>query len=292
MGILGPRRGRFHDEDGNPLSQPTSWPPHSVALQMLGTFILWFGWYGFNPGSALAISPSGYADVAALSAVTTTISAASGVVSSVFTNTFIDYYKTGHFEYDLSMAMNGGLGGLVGITANCCVVTPGMAIIIGFLAGWVYLGVSMTLKKLKIDDAVDAIPVHYGCGVWGCVATGLFTSPAKEAIAYGNDLRGLFYGNGQLLLNEIIGLLWITAWVAGITTPYFFLLKTANMFRVDPLEEEVGLDISHHKGAAYDLKQAEDKKVEELIERRSVHGKQGVAPPTADADPQEKPLDE
>merc|ERR1712019_308295 len=89
--ILGPRRGRFHDEDGNPLSQPTSWPPHSVALQMLGTFILWFGWYGFNPGSALAIDTQAYADVAALSAVTTTISAAAGVVSSVFVNSGLDF---------------------------------------------------------------------------------------------------------------------------------------------------------------------------------------------------------
>jgi len=281
--VLGPRKGRFYDADGNPLMEPATWPAHSTAMQMLGTFILWFGWYGFNPGSALAISPAGYGDVAALSAVTTTISAASGVVSSVFTNTAIDYFQAGVIEYDLSFAMNGGLGGLVAITANCCVVTPGMACIIGIIAGWVYIGCSKLLQKLRIDDAVDAIPVHYGNGVWGCIATGIFASPAKEAIAYGWGQKGILYGGGKLLGAEVVGTLFITAWVCVIMVPYFFMLKYLNLFRVDPLEEEVGLDISHHKGAAYDLQKADDKKVEELIEKRSFHGKAGVSSGDAQA---------
>jgi len=275
--VLGPRKGRFYDADGNPLMEPATWPAHSTALQMLGTFILWFGWYGFNPGSALAISPAGYGDVAALSAVTTTIAAASGVVSSVFTNTALDYFRLGVVEYDLSYAMNGGLGGLVAITANCCVVTPGMACIIGIIAGWVYMGVSKLLIKFRIDDAVDAIPVHFGNGLWGCIATGLFASPSKVAIAYDNGAKGLFYGGGKLLGAQIVGTLFVTSWVCLIMIPYFLLLKYLNILRVDPLEEEVGLDISHHKGAAYDLKQADNEKVEELIEKRSFHGKAGVS---------------
>jgi len=281
--ILGPRKGRFYDADGNPLMEPTSWPAHSTAMQILGTFILWFGWYGFNPGSALAISPDGYGDVAALSAVTTTIAAASGAVSSVFTNTAIDYFQSGVVEYELAFAMNGALGGLVGITANCCVVTPGMACIIGLIAGWVYIGCSKLLIKLRIDDAVDAIPVHYGNGIWGCIATGLFASPAKVEIAYANGAKGLFYGGGKLLGAEVVGTLFITAWVCVIMIPYFFMLKYLNLFRVDPLEEEVGLDISHHKGSAYDLQKADDKKVEELIEKRSFHGKTGVSSGDAQA---------
>merc|ERR1712157_603377 len=105
-------------------------------------------------------SISGYADVVALSAITTTLTAASGVISSVFTNAIYDYMR-GHVEYDVLMAMNGELGGFVGITADCCVVTPGIAIIIGILSGWLYLGCSKLLQKSKIDDAEDTITIHY-----------------------------------------------------------------------------------------------------------------------------------
>lgn len=275
--VLGARKGRFRDADGNLLAEPASWPPHSVALQMLGTFILWFGWYGFNPGSALAIDTKAYADVAALSAVTTTIAAASGVVSSVFTNTFLDYTYTGEVMYDLSFAMNGGLSGLVAITANCCVVTPGVSCIIGFIAGLVYIAGSKLLIKLRIDDAVDAIPVHLGNGIWGCIATGLFANPGKVAIAYGSPAVGLFFSAGSdyktnLILSELCGIAFIIVWVTVVMTPYFILLRILGLFRVDELEEEVGMDISHHKGAAYDLSRADDNAVDEFITKRSHHG--------------------
>lgn len=274
--ILGARKGRFRDMDGNPLSEPESFPPHSVGLQMLGTFILWFGWYGFNPGSALAISPAGYGDVAALSAVTTTIAAATGVVSSVFTNTMLDYMKTGMVEYDLSYAMNGGLGGLVGITANCCVVTPYWACVIGGIAGWVYIACSKLLVSLRIDDAVDAIPVHFGCGIWGCIATGIFAHPDLVNSVYGSGGAGIIYGQGiTLLLVELTGVGFIIGWVTAVMTPYFTMLKVMGLFRVDPLEEEVGLDISHHKGSAYDLTAADNDAVDTYIEKRSQHGKGG-----------------
>merc|ERR1719206_702402 len=93
--ILGPRIGRFYDADGNELPEPVDFPPHSVALQVLGTFILWVGWYGFNPGSTLSISPAGYGDVCALAAVTTTLAAATGCVSAMFTDMVMYRYKTG-----------------------------------------------------------------------------------------------------------------------------------------------------------------------------------------------------
>ena len=105
--ILGPRIGRFHDADGNPLPEPQDFPPHSVALQVLGTFILWVGWYGFNPGSTLAISSQAAADVCALAAVTTTIAAAAGSVSALFTDMMLSKAKTGEVEYDITMCMNG-----------------------------------------------------------------------------------------------------------------------------------------------------------------------------------------
>jgi len=271
--ILGPRKGRFYDEDGNPLPKPVSFAPHSVSLQVLGTFILWVGWYGFNPGSTLGINGNG--DVAALCAVTTTLSAACGCVSSMFTDTIIGMIRTGEAEYDLSNAMNGALGGLVGITANCSVVAPWAACVIGLVSGWVYLGASNLLVKLKIDDAVDAIPVHFFCGIWGCLATGLFAEPSRLIKAYGvvdgNDLHaGWFYswgrqsGDANLLLCEFLGILFIIAWCVVIMYPFFFMLNMLGMFRVDPLDEEVGLDISHHKGSAYDLDCSKKKNVEEL----------------------------
>jgi len=256
------------------LAEAASFPPHSVGMQMLGTFILWFGWYGFNPGSALAISPAGYGDVAALSAVTTTIAAATGVVSSVFTNTLLDYIQTGNVEYDLSFAMNGGLGGLVAITANCCVVTPYYACAIGAIGGWVYIFVSKSLVAFRIDIAVDAIPVHLGCGIWGCIATGIFADPEKVLSVYGSGGAGIIYGQGvKLLVVEAIGVGFVLGWVVAVMTPYFLLLRIMGLFRVDPLEEVVGLDISHHKGAAYDLQAADESKVDEFIEKRSQHGK-------------------
>jgi len=267
--------GRFHDEDGNPLDKPADFPAHSVALQVLGTFILWFGWYGFNPGSTLAISPGGYGAVAALCAVTTTLSGAAGCVSAMFTDTIIGMISEGEAEYDLTMAMNGALGGLVGITAGCSVVEPWAALLIGIVSGWVYVGASKLLVKLKIDDAVDAVPVHGFCGAWGCLAVGIFGSTSRIAFAYGTeDTGGIFYGKGNLLGCEIIGILLITVWCAGIMTPFFLGLNALGMFRVDPVEEKVGLDISHHKGAAYDLTGPHSGDVDALAEARaSKHGK-------------------
>lgn len=276
--ILGPRRGRFYDEDGNALETPVDFPPHSVALQILGTFILWFGWYGFNPGSALAIASEDSAATAALCAVTTTLAAASGCVSAMFLDSFIEAKKTGETSYDLSMAMNGALGGLVGITAGCSVVYPWAAICIGVVAGFVYYGFSKFLIAMKIDDAVDAVPVHFACGAWGVLAVGLFADAELQGIAgFSTAHQGVFISNFKdwnLLLVQFLAILWICAWVFAVMTPFFYALMAFGMFRVDALEEEVGLDISHHRGAAYDLKAANNDDVAELLEvRASKHGK-------------------
>merc|ERR1711915_996954 len=162
--------------------------------------------YGFNPGSTLGI---GYGNVAGLCAVTTTLSAAGGCVSALFTDTILGYSKTGEFEYDLTFAMNGALSGLVGITAGCSVVAPWAALFIGIISGIVYVGSSNLLVKLKIDDAVDAIPVHFFNGMWGCIAVGLFAEPRHVASAYSSG-GGLFYGEGFALLGaEVLGILFI-----------------------------------------------------------------------------------
>merc|ERR1739844_473274 len=139
-------------------------------------------------------SPAGYGDIAALCAVTTTLSAESSAVSAMFTDTLLGICTDSHAEYDITMAMNGCLGGLVGITANCSVVEPWAAVLIGLVSGIVYVFSSKLLVKLKIDDAVDAVPVHGFCGIWGCLATGIFASTDRVAFAYGIDTAGVFYG--------------------------------------------------------------------------------------------------
>jgi len=270
--VLGPRAGRFYDSDGNALDEPHSFPPHSVALQVLGTFILWFGWYGFNPGSTLAISPAGYGEIAGLCAITTTLAAACGCVSALVCNFFFTMMKDGEGVYDLTMAMNGSLSGLVGITAGCSVVQPWAACVIGIIAGPVYIAASSALIAMKIDDAVDAIPVHGANGIWGVLAVGLFADPDLVGSAYGFDKAGLFYGGtdpAHLLGAQVCSLLFIIGWVTVTMTPFFILLNVVGLFRVDALEEEVGLDISHHGGAAYDLTGPKQEDVEELVAQRS-----------------------
>lgn len=144
--------------------------------------------------------------------------------------------------------------------SNSAVVAPWAACVIGFVSGCVYCLGSSLLIKLRIDDAVDGIPVHLFAGIWGCIATGLFAEPTRTQIAYGDDVIhfGWFYswgrgsGDANLLLAEICGILFIVAWTVGVMGPFFLLLDFAGMFRADPLEELAGLDESRHKGAVYD----------------------------------------
>jgi len=258
--ILGPRIGRFYDRNGNALAEPHDFPPHSVALQFLGTFCLWFGWYGFNPGSVLLISSEGMGDVASLVTVNTTLGACAGALSAMFTSTFFSERKTGTVSYDLGYTMNGCLTGLVAITAGCATVEPWAAVVIGVVAGWLYLLGSKLLVKMRIDDAVDAIPVHMVGGAWGVISTGLFTSNGRRAMAFGSaDHGGWFYewGNGSgdftLLGIQILAVLFIIGWTTVMMGLFFLALNFFNLLRIDPLEEEAGMDISRHNGPAYDM---------------------------------------
>ena len=154
-------------------------------------------------------------------------------------------------------------------------VDPWAAVIIGIIAGWVYLAFSKFLLMMKIDDAVDACPVHFANGMWGCIAVGLFAKPECVSGAYSITAKegGLFYGGTNILVCQICGVLWIIGWVAVTMTPFFTALKFLGMFRVDALEEEVGLDISHHKASAYDMTGPSKEDIEELAVRKSTqHG--------------------
>jgi len=259
--IIGPRSGRFHS-DGTPSSE---FQGHSATLVVLGTFFLWFGWYGFNPGSMLAISSPLYVEIVSRTAVTTTLSAASGGITLLA----VVFLKTKH--WDLSMACNGVLSGLVGITAGCSVVDPSAAILCGALSAIIFDLGSTLLLKLRIDDPLGAAPMHGFCGVFGVLYVGLFARKRYVEQAYGlavcsaeslaagecdsenGGVRyGMFFGGGWHLLGcQFVGVCAIIAWVSTLIGFVFLGLRSIGQLRV-PLEDEVtGLDVSHHGGKAY-----------------------------------------
>ena len=177
------------------------------------------------------------------------MAAATGGISALITNALIKRRVTGEFSMDLVMAMNGTLSGLVAITAGCAVVEVWAALVIGILSGWIYVGGTALLIKVKIDDAVDAIPVHLFNGIWGILAVGLLTSPTLLLNAYGTDSHpGFFYAplEKNLLGAQLVGMIFVMAWTFFTMFPFFLFLDFMGLFRVNALEELIGLD------AAYD----------------------------------------
>jgi ammonium transporter, Amt family len=257
--ILGPRAGRFHDDRGAPLAEPKTMEPSSVSLQVLGTFLLWFGWYGFNTGSVHFISCKTFADVAALSALNTTLGAASGSVAALGVSAYWSLQKTGEVSFDLPCTLNGCLSGLVAITAGCALFEPWVAMLVGSAGGLLYVGASKTLLHFHIDDGVDAIPVHLFNGIWGVIAVGLFAAPSRmEAVFERSDHVGLLYswsrgsGDARLLMANLVGILFIVVFVTGIMLPFFLAINYLGWFRADPLEEIVGLDIRYQGHSCLD----------------------------------------
>jgi Amt family ammonium transporter len=218
--LLGPRIGRFTKGGSNTL------PPHNYTLATLGVFILWIGWYGFNPGSQLAFVGSANTDAVVLIAVNTTLAAGAGAVAAMI----LSWLMMG--RADLSFTLNGALAGLVGITANCDAVTNGESMIIGAIGGVLVILATQLLERLKIDDPVGAWPVHGVCGIWGGLAAGIF--------------------GGKPLVAQIIGSLAIPIWAFVTCFILFSILKAINVWRVAPEEEVEGLDRSEHGVSAYD----------------------------------------
>jgi len=223
----------------------------------------------------LPCSQQNFAPIAALTIVNTTLAACAAAVSAMFTSSLIDFRSSKVFTYDLSYTANGCLTGLVAITAGCATVDTWAAVTIGIIAGWVYLGGSQLLQRFKIDDAVDGVPVHMGGGIWGIISTGLFTAPALVDRAYNsnNNPAGWFYdGRDFTLLGiQLIAVLFIFVWTFVIMGGFFYGLNRMGWFRVDPLEEEVGMDYSRHKGSAYDMSGAPlSEHIEHLFRHRQI----------------------
>ena len=231
---LGPRIGKYHAN-----GKPNPIPGHSLVLGTLGVFLLWIGWFGFNPGSYTA----GVASVGRV-AMTTNLAACAGTVAALATAWAI------MGKPDLTMALNGSLAGLVAITAPCDLVTANASIVIGLVAGVLVVLSVFALDKAHVDDPVGAVSVHCVNGVWGTLAVGLFAAPV--AAGYGNDAPGLLYGGGLRLLGvQALGALCTAAWAFGTGSAIFFALKKARILRVPAKTELKGLDLVEHGQDAY-----------------------------------------
>ena len=232
--LLGPRLGKYTKEGKiNPI------PGHSLTSATLGVFILWFGWFGFNPGSTMAADWGAIGHIA----LTTNTAAATGVVAA----TLLAWVLFG--KPDLTMAINGGIAGLVGITAPCAFVSVGSSIIIGLVAGVLVILSVLFFDRIRIDDPVGAISAHLTCGIWGTLAVGLF---AQDQFAPGTTGNGLFFGGGpQLLFAQLVGVVAVGAFIFSASLLGWGLLKAIMGIRVAPEEEFAGLDISEHGIMAY-----------------------------------------
>ncbi len=218
--LLGPRRGKYLENAIKPI------PGHSMPLAAIGVFLLWFGWFGFNGGSVLSADP----ELVSLVFTTTSLAAAAGVVGS-FLVSYLMFRS-----HDLSMVLNGILGGLVGITASADSVSVNSAIIIGFIAG-ALIPLSVTFfERLKLDDPVGATSVHLVCGIWGTIAVALF----------GNFEEGV----GELK-DQLIGIVACGAFAFTLSFVLFFVMRATMGIRVTQEEESKGLDIAEHQISAY-----------------------------------------
>jgi len=225
---VGSRAGRWDE------SQAGEFDAHNVPFCVLGTFFLWFGWYGFNPGSTGSMHDKGTANLAGLVAVNTTLSpCVAGLVVFALRATLVAPKKL-----DVGGFCNGILAGLVAITAGCASVEPWEAILIGFFGGFVYQGSSMLVKFLKVDDVVDAFSVHGATGFWGLVALGLFGS--------GGAFHGM--GGAQLGTQVFAGFL-ITLWVGALSALIMIPLRVLGMLRLDEEFQAKGADALEHSPA-------------------------------------------
>ena len=218
--VLGPRKGKF-----GPKGEVRAIPGHNIPMAAIGVFILWLGWFGFNPGSTTAGDPS-----IAMIFVNTNLAAAAGVISAMVLS-WIMFKKP-----DIGMSLNGALAGLVGITAGCANVSPTSSIIIGFIAGIIVVISVVTLDRMHIDDPVGAVSVHGVCGAWGTIAAGLFNMGGTTA---------------AIMTTQITGVLAAFAWAFGCAFILFKVLDMTVGIRVTEEEELEGVDLAEHAAHAY-----------------------------------------
>jgi Amt family ammonium transporter len=232
--IVGPRIGKF-----GPDGKPRAIPGHNVMMAMTGVFILFIGWFGFNPGSQLA------ADIEVPRiAVNTLLAAAAGGITAMLTS----WFKFG--KPDVSMAGNGILGGLVSITAGAYALDGYLSLISGAIGGVIVVFSVLLLEKLRVDDPVGAVSVHGVCGAWGTIAVGLFANSNAPFLDEGSE--GLFFGGGfDLLGKQLVGVVSVAAFVVITAGILFTIIKKLGLLRVSAEDEMAGLDVAEFGVAGY-----------------------------------------
>lgn len=247
--IEGPRIGRFERS-----GRSVALRGHSASLVVLGTFLLWFGWYGFNPGSFNKIlvpyeSGSYYGTWSAVgrTAVTTTLAGCTAALTTLFVKRIL----SGH--WNVTDVCNGLLGGFAAITGGCSVVEPWSAIICGFVSALVLIGCNKLAEKVKYDDPLEAAQLHGGCGAWGIIFTALFAKKEYVVQVYGEGRHhGLFMGGGgKLLAAHVVQILVISGFVSATMGPLFFILHKLKLLRISADDELAGMDLTRHGGFAY-----------------------------------------
>lgn len=233
--VLGPRIGKY-DKDG----KPRAIPGHNMSLAVIGLFVLWLGWFGFNPGSTMSFqNPS---DVMHILMTTNT-----SAIAAVLTATAASWLLLG--KPDLGMTINGCLAGLVAITGGCAYISIGNSLLIGAVAGVLVVFAVLFFDRVKVDDPVGATSVHLCCGVFGTLCIGLF---AQEGVTTLSTKNGLFYGGGARLLGtQLLGIAAVGAFVFAASLVLWWVLKKTMGIRVTREEEIAGLDIGEHGNHAY-----------------------------------------
>jgi Amt family ammonium transporter len=242
---LGPRLGRkFKSEGGGPT------PPSDLVVASLGTVILWFGWYGFNPGSTLsALDFEGIGRIA----TNTTLAACAGGLVAMF------WVYPRSKKWDLGMTCNGLRGGLVAITCPCYWVSPGASILIGAIAGIVVPLAVDFVERIKVDDPIGAVAVHGFCGIWGTLSLGFFASgtfgvPTPDGIDLTTKVQGLFYGGGlDQLKAQFIGSLTCVVVISAASIALMWGVKATRTLRVSHDGELEGIDLHEHGTPAYHM---------------------------------------
>jgi len=242
--ILGPRIGKFN-KDGS----ANTIPGHNITLGILGTIILFFGWFGFNPGSSLGFL-GGFRNLAVIAAINTLLAGAAGGCSAM---TYVWLFGPAK-KPDAGMSVNGLLAGLVAITAPCAFVDPWAAVVIGLIAGVLVVFASTVLEKLKIDDPVGAVPVHMVNGAWGVLAVGIFANGNPDTAAWNgveSAVTGLLYGGSTQIIAQLIEVISIFVVVFSLSWIFFKVCAYFKLLRVSREDELNGLDIPEMGALAY-----------------------------------------
>jgi Amt family ammonium transporter len=244
--VLGPRIGKFN-KDGS----ANTIPGHNITIGILGTIILFFGWFGFNPGSSLGFL-GGFRNLAVIASVNTLLAGAAGGVAAM---TYMWLFGPSK-KPDAGMSVNGLLAGLVAITAPCAFVDQWAAVVIGLIAGVLVCLASVWLEKLKIDDPVGAVPVHMVNGAWGVLAVGIFANGNPDTAAWNgveSAVTGLLYGGNTQILAQLAEVTAVFVAVFGLSYLFFKVCASFKLLRVSREDELGGLDMPEMGSLAYPI---------------------------------------